>query len=163
MSISWKAREARFDLAFFGLRIFREYARREHRDSFFVLRYVLETAIGWFAQPPMYWYSNLSYGKLTLKELEKMLQFYLYLKETRLVSTIQLLESEGLKTVFPGNYDGERGILVLIKVELQDAQQLLLALLESELNRFATWMSPLQPTGLSQMPDPVIERVVFLY
>lgn len=52
--MSWKAREARFDLAFFGLRIYKELVRRENRNSFFILRYVIEISIGWFAQTPMY-------------------------------------------------------------------------------------------------------------
>lgn len=43
---------------------------------------------------------------------------------------------------------------------MHDAQQLLLVLLESELNRYATWMSPMQPIVISQMPDPVNERLI---
>lgn len=38
-----------------------------------------------------------------------MLQFYLAFKETRLIPTIQILETEDLKTVFPGNQEGDRG------------------------------------------------------
>lgn len=54
ISTSWKAREARFDLVTFGLRIYKELERRKHQRTYFVLRNIFLVSLNWFAQRPMY-------------------------------------------------------------------------------------------------------------
>jgi phosphatidylinositol 4-kinase len=80
-----------------------------------------------------------------LQEIEyhKLKTLYTNLKSLSVEHLSQILEREKLKAAYPGSFDGER-------VELSDVQQLLLLLLESELNRFSSW---LEPVGGSNMKD----------
>ncbi|KAI8916255.1 hypothetical protein EDD86DRAFT_186242 [Gorgonomyces haynaldii] len=145
ISTSWAALEARFDLALFGLRICSELIVWSQTSAVFVFREVLHLAFGWFAQAPMF-------GALTTREFEKIALFYKVLSDLK-IDKVSLTPEQ--KLLFPGSPDGER-------VNVSEAQQVLLLLLESELHRFATWISPLQSIELEMpsIPQPVNERLV---
>lgn len=97
---------------------------------------------------------------MTNDEFLKILQFYHTLNEVMMPSTSQILHKEGLKSVFPGTPKGERGLNLPDSVELSEVKQLLLLLLESELNRYAAWISPLLAGTHPNLPEPVNERNV---
>lgn len=99
-----------------------------------------------------------SFGKLSDKGFEKMMQFYTYLKASKFPTMTQILRDEDLIGAFPCDENLKRGNLFLKSVELQDSQILLLLLLESELSRFAAWVNP--SNASNQIPDPINERFV---
>ncbi|KAL2917897.1 Phosphatidylinositol 4-kinase stt4 [Polyrhizophydium stewartii] len=150
LRVKWAAREARFDLASLGIRIALELDAGNHKEAVFIWTMVFDITLGWFEQPPMF-------GRITKSELGKLVDFYSFVKEIRFGKNSSTITTRINRIFFNACTDSER-------VELADAQQLVLVLLEHELNRLATWLLPVDDGVIDsfggRLPPPPNERLV---
>ncbi|KAI8923885.1 hypothetical protein BC831DRAFT_15797 [Entophlyctis helioformis] len=145
---NWSAREARFDLALLGLRIAVDLDAGGHKEAPFVWTQVFDVALGWFEHPPMF-------GRIKKDELKKLVLFYQLIKDVKLEKAAVWSTSRINRIFLNMACDTDR-------IELSDAQQLLMVLLEHEMNRLATWLSPLEDASgeFAAMPPLPNERLI---
>ncbi|KAJ3296301.1 phosphatidylinositol-4- kinase [Borealophlyctis nickersoniae] len=144
LSTKWANREAHFALLILGARIAEQMDLENDPAALFAWTAVVYDALKWFDVPPMF-------GNLEKGEIELIVSFYDIIKAHRPEKTIGIACSSPMKSAMLAA--GPAG-----RVELNDAQQLLLLLLENELSRLTPWMNPLDDKS-QNLPTPPVHQV----
>ncbi|KAJ3144888.1 phosphatidylinositol-4- kinase [Geranomyces variabilis] len=142
ISRQWFNREAYYLLLTLGAQIADHLTQNADPTAYILWSNVIDDAFQWFAAPPMF-------GKVSQTELDIIMNFY---------SVVKTFRSGGNNPVI---LDSPRARFARIawcapspagRVNLSNARQLLLLLLENEIHRLAAWLNPLDDKK-ARVPD----------